>query len=293
MLRRAHQKQIDYLVYLIEKMRYTRDECTVPEIYILSNARNMFNVSILKSLRAYIPKIAACDASPQDAWIISVFTSRSKKAIEYLTPHQNDIFCIAELGKRLWIKNITSNDIIEAHIQRGVDANYADSLYQRAAYNKNIRMIQKAAAMLHPNAIYYLASIDQHNENHELAIQRYTQAISLGCPQARSTLAEDYLKGTVGIPQDIPKAVSMYKQMLLDGYNYVYNNIHTAHIRYEDAFVPYGEWCPDPFMHRFVLKQIHDQIRSVLLMHTRPDSVFSLLPKVLLHVLCFWICTKG
>ena len=55
---------------------------------------------------------------------------------------------------------------------------------------------------------------------------------------------------------------------------------------------PYDEWKPDARVHRWVTQRIHDEMMQLLMMHRRPESPLSRLPKGIIMNVAYYIACR-
>lgn len=292
------------MIQLISKMR--RGECSVAEteilIYLVGNNEDATATALLLSLPT------DDDASSYDVWLrwlLVLFHRRDEieLAIASLKRHELDPLCMALLGT---LYNLTGKrDLAVICWQRSADAGCCEGIYQlgRSYYNHpdgdeehGFKLLCAAAEMCHLTALYqvgecYLNGFRGVQQDVKKGLRYYAQAINHGSISAINSLAHAYHRGW-GVEKDQRRAASLFRQTLRGGDLYAQHNL--IRVKYADplAVIPYGEWCPDEFMHQFVPDHMHLQMRAVLLMHARKGSVFSMLPRVLLPHICLWICTE-
>jgi TPR repeat protein len=97
---------------------------------------------------------------------------------------------------------------------------------------------------------------------------------------------------------EAPRMASRYllrcPELLEEGtglYNAAIEDIAALAWKNPDALVPYGYWGPRRKVHKWVSPAIGNEMRIVLMMRKRPDSLWHQLPRDLAFEICFWLCT--
>lgn len=300
-MKAAHR---DRITQLLHKMR--RGECNVTETFLLHE--DLQNGAGHDEIDALLQEIGAeNNESPRDAWIVGAMLLReageleqdADRAMKILTPHKQDPLCAALLGG---VHEYLGN-CEPAHdcYLRSADAGCAEGLYAYGCYwvatdddIQYVDSIRTAAAMMHPGAMRELGLILCSNDDGamfpEQALQLYAQASALGDRESTYLLAVAYHTGD-GVRRDLRRAARLYRHAIMQGYGVADVRLNRLKRSHPHAVIPYGEWRPDEFLHRWVSDEMHHQMRTVLLMHARQGSVFAMLPRVLLPLICFWLCT--
>ncbi len=252
--------------------------------------------------------------SPQDAWLgVTMalhYINRSgrealyARAVAVLEPYQEDPLCAALLG--LMYQLVGYFDLAFDCFQKSAEKGCAEGIYrlglvytrghgvERSA-ERGFKLFLEAGEMSHPDALACATSFLSREQGMERNARRmihfYEQASRLGCVNATCLLARCYLSG-IDVPKDIRHAARLYRQAVLDGSSDAELDLGCLVKKFPLDVIPYGEWQPDPFTHQFVTHDMHHQMRTILLMHSRKGSLFSKLPKdIVLRHICFWLCT--
>lgn len=292
---RARTERQRHMMQLLLKMRSNPAECTVVEVFLLQQW-------LFKQKDINIPATPTCAG---DAWLNGVFlwgTREIVAAVEVLIPYEYDPLCAALLGTLisahreccLYSVNLPTTEPL-AILEYSAEAGCAEGIYRWAITRQHnhaddvyLGLLSKAAKMGHPNAVFELGVWSLDEDDVGQALEYYRQAGDLGNHEAICEEMTIYLTGRNHVPQDIRRAASLCRRLILCGR---YESVHHSplpqwQMTQPQQCTPYGEWCPDPFMHQFVSDNIHHQIWTVLLMNAKWG-----LPRELVYMICFWICT--
>ncbi len=302
MLKSARKEQEEKMMQLIPKMR--RRECNVTEIWLLQEFMSRGG-TLSDEIVKLLPADDDC-GSHEDAWLRMwmVYARKiggrlNRRRIEkILKPHEEDPLCATLLGRMYISCDHNQSDLAVSYYRRSADAGCAEGIYCLAHSGRNqeiYKLYIEAAEMMHPGAIVQHGKLYSHpysgfGVDMKRAFQLYEQASSLGSPYATCLMAQLYSIGQ-GVARDLRRAASLHRQALLQGYNFAASFL--LKMKREDPYacIPFGEWRPDPFMHQYVPNSMHRRMYTILLMHAQRGSLFSQLPRDILHLICFWLCT--
>ena len=142
----------------------------------------------------------------------------------------------------------------------GVEANDAQCMvFCRGSDEEKFRLYERAAALGHPYCAYFAGECSEDGR---------------------------------GCPVDLEKAARYYRLAARLGHTFTLDN-ELQRLQWRDplSVVPYGEWQPES--HRWVTDDIHSEMMAMLLMHQKPGTLFSLLPRdIVLHHILPYICTQ-
>jgi TPR repeat protein len=196
------------------------------------------------------------------------------------------------------------------------DLDKAIELYKEGAALGSASCLSSLGLMLHKG--------EERHQNLPEAIRLFRAAADLGCPHGINNAAVFYLEqdyqNTEGLAL-IKKAADLGEQdacfsvfllsrerrpheaarYLLKCRELVQNGsgldeqadseIALLARKNPDALVPYGYWEPRWKVHKWVSPTIWREMRIMLMMRKRPDSLWHLLPRDLALEICFWLCT--
>jgi len=305
MLRRIQEiEDAERLARMIPMIRAGIDACSVPDILFVDRCVED-GLYLNEQLLGDIPQVCA---SPGDAWIAGNMycwgygaDENHSKAIDILKRHQDDNHCAALLGYIYLCGDLETRNVEQGRelLIRSSKAGCADAMWTfsiviDSGYLSNVKnpiervlkLIRRAAALSHPRALCSMAEFhyDTTHRNVKLALEFAEKAAAFGEPLAWILLGKIYKKG-IGVERNRRKAAFMFRKAVIYGGE---NMLYTL----DDADrIPWGEWYPDPLMHKYVPRRVHHAIRTVLLMHARKGSLFSMMPKGIVLSICFWICT--
>lgn len=304
-MRKARVMRRATVALLIPKMR--RGECNALETWTLQHAvesDRTLGSGVLKQLL----DVPETSTSPYDAWLRAVITKHGygvkrdpRRAAEILIPHaKTNPLCAALLGV-LYNYAGQRNAALDCW-RRSAAMECADGIYCLARGSQmdwgvsdphTIELFHRAAEMAHPGAIAALGHCYRNGHGVHIDVARalhyLEQASLLGCVASTMTMAAVYEHSE---QQKNPRrAAFLYcRAMLQDN---ITASRHFCELQGKYDITPYGEWRPDVSVHWLVPDAMSQQMRTVMLMHLRAESVFSKLPRCLLTYICFWICTQG
>ena len=175
-------------------------------------------------------------------------------------------------------------------LRRMADFSEEQLLDTEAAY----QYMRESAELGDPAAIDGLACYIEHGEEQDYAraMQLYQKAASLGEEEAMEHLASMYAEGK-GVRRDVRKAAHWFRRAAFEGNRQAEEALVALQAEDAQTTVPWGEWKPDWFLHRWVTPDIHNEMMTVLKLHLRGQQTpFGMLPKGLVMAVLFWLCCE-
>jgi hypothetical protein len=298
MLRAAqYKKDGQKLVQLIRNMRSSSSSSTPADTWFIWDCL-VRNWGVTEQVLREIPDYGTISAysNPADAWIkgLSIYSGNIRpeirqQIIDILMPHQQHHgLCRSLLG----IVLMHPHESTERRKQGAMYLTdpeappHAEYLLGMALRQSNsfehqrlgFEFMKRAARMLHPRAMSVVAVYcHEHTDPEQLRL----------LTTAASTYEELYACYTLG---SIRNDASYCRRAYIGGLD---QGLEVLTCMPAERAIPWGQWCADPLMHRFVPLEMHLAIRMVLLMHMRKGVLFGRLPKHVILSICFWICTAG
>ncbi len=289
------------LLHLIPRIR--TGDCSVSEAWFVHYCIRMGR-GLSSEVRQLLGEVPAEGGTPTETWLkglAAYYQCGDEERIVKILEGCKDSLCLALLGL-VYMKRDqdTDHEISVVMFERsaaggcaeglfGLGIAYAGGLGVDMDYMRGLEMIRRAADMGYPEAMTRIGVWLAHGKSsaHGLGVKYLERGATHGDAEACRLLGTFYEHGHA-VKQDRRRAASLYRKAIILGDYFGFEAL--KNLPKEDT-IPWGEWYPDPLMHKYVPNEMRHQIRTMLLIRARQGTLLSQLPKQLVLDICSWICT--